>query len=1067
MADTGGSDAHEAAAWDAFFERAGLQELWQAQHTHRTTSGSSRLDRVYGSWHPVEQLDRDFFATMGAAPPGLSAHEPVLVGCRGRLRHDGDAPRMQQYIVDDPRFADAARAAYKDRLFCTRDAPLAAHPLGRLQLLKDALWEAYRAIDAASKGRTAQHQDVVTTALRCLRHWQAGRIPQAQRLWETLPPDLERPPRPGQGTPPQERAGQEQLRHLTLTAARSRLLDDMQKPQPLDQHARCNHGNTVNRQLARLRSRPNTGLAALSTPDGHVTSRPDDMAEILREHWGGVFKARATDALEEKLWLDRIREQCRPSDARWHDPKSWAIRRRHIRKAIATSGHSAPGPDGIIYSAYAAVPDIASEVLFEVATAMESMSDAELLRWQPNFNLGLLCCLAKGDGELAADGRRHHTAGSTRPLAIVDTANRLLANAMRLAWESRWAEHISASQQGFLPGRSLLANVLGLETDAQLTAATADAGAVLLLDFQAAFPSLSHSFLLQGLEAWGLPRAARRQVALLYAGVACRISLQGRGWGTFPQTAGIRQGCPLSPLLFAAMGDILLRTLSARPSLRVWAYADDTALRSSSWHTDRIWTYELLGSFSKATHLHLNWRKSILLPLWLESPETVQRKEHALAPQAPVGVASAAKYLGYMVGPGSAGLSWDCPTAKMRERLRDWRWSELGLQFAAKVFEIYLLPVLQFVAQLKAPTPTVFQTEAHVLSKIFPGPHHWLHPAEAWACRRRYGAAFQVRSVHAVSLATRLRVHHAEAASQGGLRAAALEEQVADAWRRSDFVVRLATWADWRRDAPSLALTTAVRTCRDRGITLRSLYPTPAVAPTPGAAPPSTRQGIAGGDTRRRSRSPRRRPAQATPPPAHRPDLQRRATTALQEQLCGDDTAAVRRRLQRFRARRATDADARGCMRRLRLLAPLVPPRVHHALVGSLHNRWCTTRRFQQRQRGCLLGCGSEADALEHYAGCPRLRQALRPFLQGHDPGNMLHFWIGLASPADPAHCIPIALGCYAAYRRTNDVRAGHMDTSEDTTIRALRQYFREGARGHTRAAAALSLAPARVPACP
>jgi hypothetical protein len=148
-------------------------------------------------------------------------------------------------------------------------------------------------------------------------------------------------------------------------------------------------------------------------------------------------------------------------------------------------------------------------------------------------------------------------------------------------------------------------------------------------------------------------------------------------------------------------------------------------------------------------------------------------------------------------------------------------------------------------------------------------------------------------------------------------------------------------------------------------------------------------------------------------------------------------------------------------------MATLVPPRVHNALVSSLHNRWCTTRRFQQRQRGCMLGCGSDMDALEHYAGCPRLRQALRPHCHGLDPGNLLRFWIGLDSPTSPDLCVVAALGCYAAYRRTNAVRAGETDTSEDTTLRALRQLLREGARGHPRASSILSSATSSSAALP
>jgi hypothetical protein len=63
----------------------------------------------------------------------------------------------------------------------------------------------------------------------------------------------------------------------------------MQEHPPEDMHAKCNHTITINRQLARWRFRPNSSLAALSTPDGYVTSQPEEMAQILRDHWGCVF----------------------------------------------------------------------------------------------------------------------------------------------------------------------------------------------------------------------------------------------------------------------------------------------------------------------------------------------------------------------------------------------------------------------------------------------------------------------------------------------------------------------------------------------------------------------------------------------------------------------------------------------------------------------------------------------------------------------------------------------------------------------------------------------------------
>ena len=61
------------------------------------------------------------------------------------------------------------------------------------------------------------------------------------------------------------------------------------------------------------------------------------------------------------------------------------------------------------------------------------------------------------------DGQSAYHSDSTRPLAISNTDNRLIASTFRLRWERLAAQHIHPHQRGFLPKRSMLSNVVEID----------------------------------------------------------------------------------------------------------------------------------------------------------------------------------------------------------------------------------------------------------------------------------------------------------------------------------------------------------------------------------------------------------------------------------------------------------------------------------------------------------------------------------------------------------------------------------------------------------------------------
>ncbi|GMF38592.1 unnamed protein product [Phytophthora fragariaefolia] len=124
-----------------------------------------------------------------------------------------------------------------------------------------------------------------------------------------------------------------------------------------------------------------------------------------------------------------------------------------------------------------------------------------------------------------------------------------------------------------------------------ITDPTQQDATALLLDFRKAYDSLDREYMLEVLRRKGYPEKFIRAVDAMHDGTTVRFLANGYTSRSIAVTSGIRQGCPLAPLLFILALDPLYRKLdgfmgirgviiqseAGRFELRVAGYADDTA----------------------------------------------------------------------------------------------------------------------------------------------------------------------------------------------------------------------------------------------------------------------------------------------------------------------------------------------------------------------------------------------------------------------------------------------------------------------------------------------------------
>lgn len=157
--------------------------------------------------------------------------------------------------------------------------------------------------------------------------------------------------------------------------------------------------------------------------------------------------------------------------------------------------------------------------------------------------------------------------GNWRPIALLNTMGKVFTSCLsdRLnAWANINAL-ISPSQKGFREFEGCLEhNFIVTEVMAEARKRRKEI-ALAWLDFENAFGAVPHSLIFDSLRALHLPARTFKLVEDLYTNAKCKIRSSTGLSEPIPMEAGVRQGCPLSSLLFNLTIEHFIRQVQESP----------------------------------------------------------------------------------------------------------------------------------------------------------------------------------------------------------------------------------------------------------------------------------------------------------------------------------------------------------------------------------------------------------------------------------------------------------------------------------------------------------------------
>jgi len=427
---------------------------------------------------------------------------------------------------------------------------------------------------------------------------------------------------------------------------------------------------------------------------GSLTKNPSDINYVFFSYYSNLYKSEPPqddsimDSFLDGLNFPQI-------DVAVADDLDKPIELDAILKGIQLmqSGKAA-GPDGFPIDFYKMFAKNLAPLLLDMYN--DSLANGFLPLTITQASISLLLKRDKNPDEC----------GNWRPISLLNSDVKLLAKVLACRLDPCLPKIISEDQTGFIRGRQLSSNIRRLLNIIFSPSSSLSSEIIISLDAEKAFDRVEWNYLFTILDRFGFGPSFTSWIRLLYTAPVASVRTNFLCSQYFPLSRGTRQGCPLSPLLFALAIEPLSIALKNSPFFsgivrggiehRVSLYADDLLLFVANPVGSVSDLLNILNNFGSFSGYKLNINKSECFPV------------NNMAKQIPVGAlpfhvsSTKFRYLGVNIS-HSFDLLYQYNFSKLltQVKLDLQRWDKLPLTLFGRIqsIKMNILPRFLFLFQ--------------------------------------------------------------------------------------------------------------------------------------------------------------------------------------------------------------------------------------------------------------------------------------------------------------------------------------------------------------------------------
>ena len=318
----------------------------------------------------------------------------------------------------------------------------------------------------------------------------------------------------------------------------------------------------------------------LKSSDGSIITNEDDVVESFANHFRNVYNDELIDHnsidINMNNFLENIELKKISTDERIDIDKPINI--NEIKQALnSLNKKSSPGYDGFTMEFYNIFFDDIKELLLDFYTSCFLQGGLDELT-----QLGLISLIHKGKS-LSRDEVKNW-----RPITLSNIDYKIIAKLLANRIKTVINKIVGKQQQGFIKGRNIANIIRGIDDVLEYERYNNLNDLLFVIDFKQAFDKINNHYLIEVFKRFGFGDVFLKWLSTILNNRKSCVKNGGHLSSFFKVSCGVRQGCPIAPLLFVLGAEILAQNIIQDDSikgvkypfsnnhLKILQFADDT-----------------------------------------------------------------------------------------------------------------------------------------------------------------------------------------------------------------------------------------------------------------------------------------------------------------------------------------------------------------------------------------------------------------------------------------------------------------------------------------------------------